>query len=697
MKRKFSRLSALIFTVVELFSMLTSQSSTASTWCVWQNSPTDGPGSAWTNAFHVIQEAVNVATDGDTVLVTNGTYSIGDTLGPDGVTNVVFVTNAITLESVNGPGATFIVGGGVPDTNTQPATARCVWLGTNAMLSGFTLQNGYSGFIGGSSGGGVFCASSNSVITNCSFIGNNSRNGGGDSGGTLCNCIFTNNGAAFGAGAYGATLYNCTLSGNISPPGIIASGIYYALQGDGGGAADCTLSNCIVSGNVAWYGGWSFGAFGGGAYGCTVINSVLTGNYCSGAGGGGGAYYCTVINSALNDNYCDGGGTADGIGGGASDCTLSNSVLNGNSCGDIDFGGYGGGAIGSTLNNCTVTGNTASYGYGGGVHTCTLNNCIVSENMAYGASPGGSYGGGAEGGMLNNCLVSSNSADFGGGCSESTLINCTIVANTATNSGGVVAGVAGSEYSLTNCIVFDNNAASDPNYDTNGVLDYCCAEPLASGPGNISSDPQFVNAAAGNYHLLGTSPCINAGDNSLVTSATDLDGNPRIVLGAVDLGAYEYQGPLIPPTITNTIASITVSSGGSVTLTAGVSGTPPFTCQWFANGVPIVGATNATLAITNFSSADVGSYTVTVWNQASYVTSPPATLASVDIKMFSFFAGVVVDGPLGSNYVIQASCNLSSSNWMTLTNVALPSQPYIYIDYSSPTNQQEFYRALPVQ
>jgi hypothetical protein len=34
---------------------------------------------------------------------------------------------------------------------------------------------------------------------------------------------------------------------------------------------------------------------------------------------------------------------------------------------------------------------------------------------------------------------------------------------------------------------------------------------------------------------------------------------------------------------------------------------------------------------------------------------------------------------------------------MMLTNVALPSQPYIYIDYSSPTNRQGFYRAVPVQ
>ncbi|HWX23147.1 MAG TPA: kelch repeat-containing protein [Candidatus Binatia bacterium] len=64
---------------------------------------------------------------------------------------------------------------------------------------------------------------------------------------------------------------------------------------------------------------------------------------------------------------------------------------------------------------------------------------------------------------------------------------------------------------------------------------------------------------------------------------------------------------------------------------------------------------------------------------------------NVDIKMF---AGVIVSGPLGSNILIQATANLASSNWTTLTNLALPAQPYIYIDYGSPTNRQQFYRAI---
>lgn len=67
-------------------------------------------------------------------------------------------------------------------------------------------------------------------------------------------------------------------------------------------------------------------------------------------------------------------------------------------------------------------------------------------------------------------------------------------------------------------------------------------------------------------------------------------------------------------------------------------------------------------------------------------------LNSVDLKMF---AGLVINEPIGSNYLIQARSSLTSSNWTTLTNVAIPTQPYIYIDYNSYTNSQQFYRAVP--
>lgn len=71
-----------------------------------------------------------------------------------------------------------------------------------------------------------------------------------------------------------------------------------------------------------------------------------------------------------------------------------------------------------------------------------------------------------------------------------------------------------------------------------------------------------------------------------------------------------------------------------------------------------------------------------IWTAEAMI--PPTT---------GLFAGILVEGPLGSNYLIQAASNLTG-NWTTLTNVVLPSRPYIYMDYSSATNSQQFYRAL---
>jgi hypothetical protein len=201
----------------------------------------------------VIQDAVDVAQTGDTVLVTNGVYAMGNrevaTLLPWGEwgtnTTRVVVTDLIRLESVNGPSVTAIDGNG---------SVRCVALTKNAILNGFTLANGYGGYYGG----GVRCGPE-ALVTNC---------------------ILTGNSASFGGGAYGGLLYNCTVSSNH------AAG--------GGGTYETVLHNSILTRNSSISGDPSGRDYGGAALGGRLLNCFVVGNFGSGAVCGASLYNCTV-------------------------------------------------------------------------------------------------------------------------------------------------------------------------------------------------------------------------------------------------------------------------------------------------------------------------------------------------------------------------------------------------------------------
>jgi hypothetical protein len=65
------------------------------------------------------------------------------------------------------------------------------------------------------------------------------------------------------------------------------------------------------------------------------------------------------------------------------------------------------------------------------------------------------------------------------------------------------------------------------------------ADGITDGGANQAADPQFVDAAAGDFRLAPTSPAIDAGVADDQLAATDLAGASRFQLAAPDLGAYE--------------------------------------------------------------------------------------------------------------------------------------------------------------
>jgi len=116
--------------------------------------------------------------------------------------------------------------------------------------------------------------------------------------------------------------------------------------------------------------------------------------------------------------------------------------------------------------------------------------------------------------------------------SSALLRNNTIVGNTY----GVTC-YSGSQYSISNCILWENG---DDLYNCSAT--YSCIEDYDPCTGNIHCDPCFVDAANNDYHLREVSPCIEAGDPCFVGDPceVDIDGDSRVLNVRVDIGADEF-------------------------------------------------------------------------------------------------------------------------------------------------------------
>jgi hypothetical protein len=209
------------------------------------------PYTTWASAATNIQDAVDAAGPGDTILVTNGVYATGGRAFGSPLTNRVTINKPLLVESVNGPLVTVIQG----NRTIGNGAVRCVYLTNNATLIGFTLANGGTHNTGTSleqNGGGAWCERSNAVISGCIFTNNTANgSGGGACNGILNNCLLLGNSASSGGAvavdvAVVAILNNCTIVSNSASTG----GGGLASLGITGGSY-LLARNCIVTDNSA--------------------------------------------------------------------------------------------------------------------------------------------------------------------------------------------------------------------------------------------------------------------------------------------------------------------------------------------------------------------------------------------------------------------------------------------------------------
>src|SRR5207248_2843330 len=100
------------------------------------------PFTDWISAATNIQAAIDVASAGDVITVTNGVYHTGGKVMAGDLTNRVALDKALTVHSVNGQSVTIIQGECDPASTNGPGAVRCAWLTNGTLLEGFSLVGG---------------------------------------------------------------------------------------------------------------------------------------------------------------------------------------------------------------------------------------------------------------------------------------------------------------------------------------------------------------------------------------------------------------------------------------------------------------------------------------------------------------------------------------------------------------------------
>ncbi|MBL8800640.1 MAG: right-handed parallel beta-helix repeat-containing protein [Planctomycetes bacterium] len=490
-------------------------------------------GLSWADAFTDLQAGIDLAATGVTltgeVWVAGGTYvPTRRTIPLDARSATYQLVNGVKLlggfagnetslsQRVLGPTPSVLTGD-LPGAIRAYHVLIGSGVGPTAVLDGFTVRRGLANSSGvNETGGAAYLTSASPTIRLCTFSDNTASFGG----------------ALYLASASNPSIASCTFNNNV---GNNAGGALYAA-----GGAQTTLTSVTFQSNQAAMNGAA--VYLAPLSSLAAVNCAWNNNSTSQQGGGIWAQSATltVTSSSFSSNQ--------GLGGGGAIHARGASVVQ--------------------LLGVTMTSNSGGL-FGGGLHvldtasvTCISSQFVsnTASNMA-GGRGGAIHHGNASQGTYSSCLMRANAATaFGGGVSVDATANvtvrgCTLASNTTSGLGGGVY-TSGGATTLLSTLLWDNAHPPAPGQGelaqiqrASGTVDvdYCGVEAWSgaidlSGVGNTSANPLFVSPAPGtNYHLQAGSPVIQAGPPTYAPAPgeVDLDGQPRVLGGRVDIGVDE--------------------------------------------------------------------------------------------------------------------------------------------------------------
>ncbi|MEG4010063.1 choice-of-anchor Q domain-containing protein [Microcoleus sp. Pol1C5] len=438
--------------------------------------------------------------------------------------------------------------------------------GVSATFDGFTIANGFIS----DDGGGIYNDGGTVNVTNSTLSNNTVAEGRGGG-------IYNNGGTV---NATNSTFSSNRLSNffnpNLNP---IPSG--GGIHNEGG---TVNLTNSVFSSNSG-FAPSKGGAISNNSGTVNVTNGTFSGNSAQDGGGisNNGPGTVKVANSTFSDNTgvrftlglpasVDGaaifnqGGTVE----------VTNSTLSGNKAGGARGGGIHnreGGTV--KVTNSTLSGNTVGgfFGFGllgGGIYndngTVEVTNSTLSGNQA--TNPGGSGAG-----IYNQAgtVTLTNSTLSGNIANPSTTDFAGIILPVPGSGGGIWNG---GTLNVKNTIVAQNTAATGPDVfgsfasggynligDGTGSTGFTAVGDRV-GTAAAPIDP-LINPLADNggptqtVALQPGSPAINGGDPAFVLTSGPFIGPPfydqrgispfnRVSGGIIDIGAFEFESPLVP-------------------------------------------------------------------------------------------------------------------------------------------------------